>query len=49
VALAWARENLPPQFRGTEGSGRAFGLEAPVPEAAPRYDRLAAFFGRDPC
>lgn len=45
-ALAWARQNLLPQFRGDEGSGRSFGAEMPVPEAAPLHDRLAAFFGR---
>ena len=48
LALVWARENLQPQFRGEEGSGQAFGLEVPVPEDTPLYDRLAAFFGRNP-
>ncbi|MDQ6674034.1 MAG: TIGR03086 family metal-binding protein [Chloroflexota bacterium] len=48
VSLAWARQNLQPQFRGAEGSGRAFGAEVVVPEDAPVYDRLAGFFGRDP-
>jgi hypothetical protein len=28
-------------------SGRAFGPEVPVPDSAPLYDRLAAFFGRE--
>jgi len=46
--LAWARENLPPQFRGEEGSGLPFGPEVPAPDSAPLDDRLAAFFGRDP-
>jgi len=48
VALEWARENLRPQFRGDQGSGRAFGPEVPILDRAPLYDRLAAFFGRDP-
>jgi uncharacterized protein (TIGR03086 family) len=43
VALDWAHENLKPQFRG-----QAFAPEVPVPQTAPIYDRLAAFFGRDP-
>jgi uncharacterized protein (TIGR03086 family) len=43
LALEWARENLKPQYRG-----QAFGPEVSVPEAAPLYDRLAAFFGRAP-
>jgi len=41
--LDWARDNLKPQFRG-----QAFGPEVPVDPDAPLYDRLAAFFGRDP-
>jgi uncharacterized protein (TIGR03086 family) len=48
LALEWARQNLQPQFRGPEGSGRAFGPEVRVPDDAPLYDRLAGFFGRDP-
>jgi uncharacterized protein (TIGR03086 family) len=48
LALSWGRENLKPQFRGDEASGHAFGPEVPVPTDAPLYDRLAAFFGRDP-
>jgi uncharacterized protein (TIGR03086 family) len=43
AALDWGRENLRPEFRGKE-----FGPEVPVPDEAPLYDRLAAFFGRDP-
>ena len=43
AALDWARENLKPQYRG-----EAFGPEVSVPEHAPLYDRLAAFFGRAP-
>jgi uncharacterized protein (TIGR03086 family) len=42
-SLDWGRENLRPEFRG-----RDFGPEVLVPEDAPLYDRLAAFFGRDP-
>ena len=43
AALAWARENLKPQFRG-----QAFSAEIRVPDTAPAYDRLVAFFGRQP-
>ena len=48
LALDWGRENLKPQFRGDEASGRDFGAEVPVPGDAPLYDRLAGLFGRDP-
>ena len=48
LALAWGRENLQPQFRGDEASGRVFGVEVRVDADAPLYDRLAGFFGRDP-
>ena len=48
IALDWGRENLKPSFRGDELSGRAFGLEVPVPDDAPLHDRLAGFFGPDP-
>jgi len=46
TALAWARGTLQPGFRGSEEEGKAFGPEVTVPEDAPVYDRLAAFFGR---
>ena len=45
ASLAWARQALQPQFRGTEADGKAFGPEVPVPDDAPVYDRLAGFFG----
>jgi uncharacterized protein (TIGR03086 family) len=48
LALDWGRENLKPQFRGDEASGRAFGPEVAVAADAPLYDRLAGFWGRDP-
>ena len=48
LALDWGRENLRPEFRGDEASGRVFGPEVSVPEDAALYDRLAAFWGRDP-
>ena len=47
-ALDWGRENLKPEFRGDEASGRSFGPEVAVAGDAPLYDRLAGFFGRDP-
>jgi uncharacterized protein (TIGR03086 family) len=46
AALVWARTTLRPQFRGDEASGKAFGPEVQVSDAAPAEDRLAAFFGR---
>jgi uncharacterized protein (TIGR03086 family) len=48
LALAWGRENLKPEFRGDEESGKVFGPEVPVPDDAALYERLAGFFGRDP-
>jgi uncharacterized protein (TIGR03086 family) len=45
AALTWARTALRPQFRGTEDEGKAFGPEVDLPQDAPLYDRLAAFFG----
>ena len=43
VALAWGQQSLKPEYRG-----QAFGPEVKVPDSAPLYDRLAAFFGRTP-
>ncbi|WP_019928460.1 TIGR03086 family metal-binding protein [Nocardia sp. BMG111209] len=43
--LAWSQGMLRPEFRGP---GKAFGNEVPVDPAAPAYDRLAGWFGRDP-
>jgi uncharacterized protein (TIGR03086 family) len=48
VALAFASQALRPEFRGDEASGKAIGHEVEVPADAPSYDRLVAFFGRDP-
>jgi uncharacterized protein (TIGR03086 family) len=48
MSLAWGMENLGPQFRGEESEGSTFGVEVPVPDDAPIYDRLAGWFGRDP-
>ncbi len=47
-SLEWATQNLRPEYRGDEASGRAFGPEVPVPEDAGAHDRLVGFFGRDP-
>ena len=44
-ALRWSRGMLRPEFRGPD---KAFGVEVPVPDDAPVYDRLAGWFGRDP-
>lgn len=44
-ALQWSRHMLRPDARG---AGKAFGVEVPVSEDAPVYDRLAGWFGRDP-
>ena len=41
----WSRGMLRPEFRGPD---KAFGVEVPVPDDAPAYDRLAGWFGRDP-
>ncbi|WBP85372.1 TIGR03086 family metal-binding protein [Kitasatospora cathayae] len=48
AALDWARGALRPEYRGDEADQHAFGPEVPAPADAPAYDRLAAFFGRDP-
>jgi uncharacterized protein (TIGR03086 family) len=45
TALTWGRTALQPQFRGSEEDGKAFGPEVDLPNDAPLYDRLAAFFG----
>ena len=44
-ALNWSHGVLRPKFRGPD---KAFGVEVPVPDDAPAYDRLAGWFGRDP-
>jgi uncharacterized protein (TIGR03086 family) len=41
ASLDWARQSLKPEYRG-----KAFAPEVSAPEAAPVYDKLAAFFGR---
>ena len=46
AALTWGRTALRRQFRGAEDEGKVFGPEVEVPQDAPLYDRLAAFFGR---
>jgi uncharacterized protein (TIGR03086 family) len=45
-ALGWARQTLKPEFRGEEGSGKAFGPEQSAPTGASTTEQLAAFFGR---
>ncbi len=45
ASLAWARQNLKPEYRGPD---KAFGAEVHVPDSAPAYDRLVGFFGRRP-
>lgn len=47
-SLAWATQNMRPQFRGSEEEGKAFGEVVPVPADSPVYARLAGWFGRDP-
>jgi uncharacterized protein (TIGR03086 family) len=46
--LLWAKQNLAPEHRGSEEEGKAFGPEVPIADDAPVYERLAAWFGRDP-
>ena len=48
VALGFGHASLKPQFRGSEADGMAFGPEVEAPADATEYERLAAFFGRDP-
>ncbi|WP_406194525.1 TIGR03086 family metal-binding protein [Kitasatospora sp. NBC_01560] len=48
TSLAWGRGALSPKYRGSEEDGHSFGPEVAVAEDAPVYDRLAAFFGRQP-
>ncbi|MGW6918363.1 TIGR03086 family metal-binding protein [Kitasatospora sp. NPDC054939] len=48
ASLAWGRGALSPGYRGSEEEHHSFGPEVAVAEDAPVYDRLAAFFGRDP-
>ncbi|MEV0536031.1 TIGR03086 family metal-binding protein [Kitasatospora sp. NPDC050463] len=48
ASLAWGRGALRPEYRGSEEEHHAFGPEVTVSEDAPVYDRLVAFFGRDP-
>jgi uncharacterized protein (TIGR03086 family) len=47
-ALAFARDMLRPEYRGTSAEGKHFGHEVPVPADAPAYDRLAGWMGRSP-
>ncbi|MER5353559.1 TIGR03086 family metal-binding protein [Kitasatospora sp. NPDC002551] len=48
ASLTWAHGALRPEYRGSEEERHAFGPEVEAAEDAPVYDRLAAFFGRDP-
>ncbi|MCM2417376.1 TIGR03086 family metal-binding protein [Streptomyces sp. RKAG293] len=48
AALTWARGALRPEFRGEGDGSAAIGPEVTARPDAPVYDRLAAFFGRDP-
>lgn len=48
ASLSWGRGALRAEYRGSEADGFSFGPEVAVAEDAPAYDRLAAFFGRDP-
>ena len=59
LSVGWSSENtwvcrdhrghsrgmLRPEFRGPD---KAYGVEVPVPDDAPAYDRLAGWFGRNP-
>jgi uncharacterized protein (TIGR03086 family) len=47
-SLEWAKENLKPEFRGDQASGKSFAPEVPVPDDAPVHERLAGIFGRNP-
>ncbi|MGH2387547.1 MAG: TIGR03086 family metal-binding protein, partial [Chloroflexota bacterium] len=47
LAFEWGKQNLKPEYRG-EDQSKGIGLEVPVPDDAPIYDRLAGFFGRQP-
>ncbi len=46
--LAWGRDNIPAQLRGTEADGAPFAPPVPVHPSAALYDQLAGVFGRDP-
>lgn len=47
ACLEWGKGALRPEFR-SEQPGAAFGPEVAIGDDAPIYERLAAFFGRDP-
>jgi uncharacterized protein (TIGR03086 family) len=48
ATLEWAKQNLKPEFRGGEESGKAFGEVVQVSDEQPPIDRLVGWFGRDP-